>query len=168
MNIVSNKFFSFAWIAALLSGCSPQQASFASDKNLPAQIKAEQPHENAYKSSDFVAAPTIPQHPGMDRYVGKWTSHKSVELEIARDARGHYYLSRPSYAGWNYLYNDVHWVGDTLHFQVYTYSDDQASFRYPKHKLLTPTTLVSLPDGNLREDFTAGGDPYMSLLMRIK
>ncbi|WP_339457348.1 hypothetical protein [Pseudomonas sp. EA_65y_Pfl1_P120] len=131
-------------------------------------LKAEQARIAPYKASDFVAAPTIPKHPSIDRYVGTWGSDNVMMVTIARDASGGFYLSTPSDKNWHYLYNNVHWVGDVLHFQRYTYSDSEASFRSPKHRLQTPTSLEPMPDGSLREDFILNGDPYMSTLTRMK
>lgn len=132
------------------------------------ELKSEQARIAPYKASDFVAAPAIPEHPGMDRYVGTWGSDNVLMVSIARDASGSFYLSTPSDKNWHYLYNNVHWVGDVLHFQRYTYSDNEASFRSPKHRLQTPTSLELMPDGSLREDFMLNGDPYMSTLTRMK
>ncbi|MGK9416982.1 hypothetical protein ACSSUR_12645 [Pseudomonas cedrina] len=131
-------------------------------------LKAERARNTPYKDSDFVAAPSIPDHPGMDRYIGTWGSDNVVTVKIARDAHGGFYLSMPSDKNWHYLYNNVHWVGDVLHFQRYTYSDNEASFPHPRHKLQTPTSLEPIPGGSLREDFILNGDPYMSILRRMK
>lgn len=132
------------------------------------QLKAEQARITPYKADDFVAAPTIPAHPNIDRYVGKWSSSNFVMYEIARDVNGVFYLNTPSDKKWHYLYNDVHWVGDALHFQRYTYSDHEQAFRLPKHKLLTPTVLEPMLDGRMREDFIMNDEPYMSFLQRMK
>ncbi|MBY8946919.1 hypothetical protein J1G35_13705 [Pseudomonas sp. SH10-3B] len=132
------------------------------------QLKAEQARMTPYKASDFIADPTIPAHPDMDRYVGKWSSSNFVMYEIARDVNGGFYLTTPRDKNWHYLYNDVHWVGNALHFQLYTYSDHEEAFRLPKHKLLIPTSLEPMLDGRMREDFILNGDPYMSFLKRMK
>lgn len=131
-------------------------------------LKAEQARIRPYAASDFVAAPAIPEHPGMERYAGTWGSDNVLMVTIARDASGGLYLSTPSDQNWHYLYNDVRWVGDVLHFQRYTYSDNEAMFRSPKHRLQTPTSLEPMPNGRLREDFILNGDPYMSTLTRMK
>ncbi|WP_226455846.1 hypothetical protein [Pseudomonas sp. AF03-9] len=132
------------------------------------ELKAEKARNTPYASSDFVAAPAIPEHPGMERYLGTWGSNNVAVVEILRDAADGFYLSMPGDGTWHYLYNDVHWVGDELHFQSYTYSDNSASFPSPKHKQRIPTSLTPMSDGILRQNFTLFGDPYLGILTRMK
>lgn len=131
-------------------------------------LKAEQARNTPYASSDFVAAPTIPEHPGMERYLGKWGSNNVAVVEIQRDDNGGLYLSMPGDGTWHHLSNDVHWIGDELHFQSYTYSDHSASFPSPKHKQQIPTSLTPMSDGVMRHNFTLFGDPYLGFLTRMK
>ncbi|MBJ7263310.1 MAG: hypothetical protein JHC61_06035 [Burkholderiaceae bacterium] len=97
--------------------------------------KAETARRTPYQKSDFVPAPAIPAHEGMDRYVGTWKDKGFVLLTIVRGPEDNYYLYKASDdEDWNYLYNDVHWVGDALHFQSYTYSAKQELFPFSLHK----------------------------------
>lgn len=135
---------------------------------LSPQAAAEQARQSPYQASDFVAAPQLPAHPRMERYLGKWAIGDVVELEIRRDAQGNAYLYHPSTENWHYLYNDVRWTGDALHFQSYSYSDKPELFSHPNHKSPTQVILQPLPDGKLRYMLMIGGEMYEQSLTRVQ
>lgn len=135
---------------------------------LSPKAAAEQARQSPYQASDFVAAPQIPAHPRMERYLGQWAVGDAMELEIRRDPQGHAYLYNASTRNWHYLYNDVRWVGDALHFQSYSYSDKPELFSHPNHKSPTPVILQPTADGKLRYMLMIGGQMYEQLLTRLK
>lgn len=135
---------------------------------LSPKAAAEQARQSPYQASDFVAAPQLPAHPRMERYLGKWTVGNIVELEIRRDPQGGAYLYHPSTENWHYLYNDVRWMGDALHFQSYSYSDKPELFSQPNHKSPTQVILQPMPDGKLRYLLTVEGRVFEEMLTRAK
>lgn len=131
------------------------------------ELANERVRQTPYQRSDFIPAPSVPAHPDLQRYVGQWTSHKSVDLQIIQQPDGQVVLSSPSLGDWNALYNDVHWEGDQLHFQKFTYTDKPHMYVAPGHKALEASILRAMPDGTLRLSFVLNGDPYISILKRI-
>ncbi len=112
---------------------------------------AEVARRTPFKAGDFVPAPRIPAHSGMQRYIGKWTDDKGeLQVEVVMDPSGSAYLYMAPSKNWNTLYNDVNWVGDELHFQSYAYSDLPRLYSHPFHKSRTPSILQPTPDGKLR------------------
>lgn len=135
---------------------------------LPSGAAAEQARQSPYQASDFVAAPQLPAHPRMERYLGTWAIGDVVELEIRRDPQGKAYLYHASNPNWHYLYNDVRWIGDALHFQSYSYSDKPELFSHPSHKSPTQVILQPTPDGKLRYLLTIEGRVFEETLTRTK
>jgi hypothetical protein len=133
-----------------------------------ANLNSEKKRNTPYKKGSFVESPILPTHPGMDRYVGKWAANKYIEFEISKDASGKYFISAPIKSSWHYMYNNVHWTGDSLGFNVYTYSDDENLFLYPKHKLETPNVITLISDDVMQQQFILNGDPYLGTLTKIK
>lgn len=115
--------------------------------------------ETAFKPDEFIAAPAIPAHQDLAKYVGKWQNEKNVtQLEIVKDKKGQFTLFHADSENWRYLFNDVHWVGDTLHFQSYAYSEKPELFTYPYHKSQTPEQIRLLPNGKLHVTFDIDGE----------
>ena len=129
--------------------------------------KAEAARRTAYQPSDFIPAPAIPAHAGMDRYVGTWLNEtKNVQLQILLDIKGTPYLSLPNSENWSYLFNDVRWEGDVLHYQSFAYSKKPDLFRHLYHKSNTPMTIELTADGKLRMGYVVGAKHFESVLER--
>ena len=109
--------------------------------------------QSAYVPSDFVAAPALPAHANLDRYLGKWALDGELQIEIVSTADGGAQLYMTPSENWNHLYNDVHWEGDALHYQSYAYSDKPELFRHPYHKTQTRTIITPMADGTLQHSF---------------
>ncbi|WER45137.1 hypothetical protein CupriaWKF_12550 [Cupriavidus sp. WKF15] len=114
-----------------------------------------------YASSDFVPNPTIPPHPDMERYVGRWANEKGqVQIEVQRVSDGSYQLKLAN-DNWTYLYNSVHWKDDELHFTSFAYANRSDLFGHPFHKSSNKGFLVPLPDGrSIKFAFFIGGKKY--------
>ena len=120
-----------------------------------------------FKASDFIQNPKIPAHSNMQQYIGKWANNKGVvQIEIVMDSSGSAYLYNAPNENWNYLYNNVHWVGNELHFQSYAYSDRQSLYSHPYHKSQHQNILQLDPDGKLHESSFIGENRYESVLSR--
>lgn len=104
--------------------------------------------KTAYTESNFVPAPTIPEHPDLAKYIGKWQENGATQLEILRGKDGKAYLYQDS-ENWKQLFNNVRWVKNELHFQNYAYSEKPELFDHPYHKSLIPTVIRLLPNGKL-------------------
>lgn len=129
--------------------------------------KAEAARRTAYHPSDFTPAPAIPEHVGMERYIGKWVNEKGgVEVQILRDSEGKTYLSWSDNENWQYLYNNVRWEGDVLHYQSFAYSEKQSMYRHPYHKTSTPMNLEPAAGGKLLNTYVISGKRYEQLLQR--
>lgn len=129
--------------------------------------KAEAARRTAYQPADFIPASAIPAHAGMERYVGTWLDEKkNVEMQILLDSKGMPYLSLPSSENWSYLFNDVRWEGDVLHYQSFAYSKKPDLFRHPYHKSNTPITVQPTADGKLRRAYVIGAKRFESVLER--
>lgn len=129
--------------------------------------KAEAARRTAYQLEDFIPAPAIPAHAGMERYIATWINEENnEELQILLDAKGLPYLNLPSSENWSYLFNDVRWEGEVLHYQSFAYSPKQDLFRHPFHKTNTPMTVVPTADGKLLRTYVIGGKHFESLLKR--
>ncbi|AZL73443.1 hypothetical protein EI693_10235 [Pseudomonas oryziphila] len=129
--------------------------------------KTEAARRTAYQPADFIPAPAIPPHAGMERYVGTWLNKKkNEELQILLDTKGTPYLSLPSSENWSYLFNDVRWEGDVLHYQSFAYSKKPDLFRHPYHKTNTPITVEPTADGKLLSAYVIGAKRFESVLER--
>lgn len=128
---------------------------------------AETARQTPFKSGDFMPDPVIPKHAGIERYIGNWTDDKGeLQVEVVMDPNGSTYLYMASSKNWNYLYNDVHWVGDELHFQSYAYSDLPHLYRHPYHKSQTESILQPTTDGKLRYSIFIEKLRYEFMLIR--
>lgn len=111
----------------------------------------------AYAPGDFVPAPMVPTHKDIDRYIGKWADGNGrIEIEVVRDPSGYVYLYHAADKNWNYLYNDVRWVGDVLFFQGYGYSDKPELFGHSFHKSPTAMSLQLTAEGKMRNSILGG------------
>ncbi|MBD8576027.1 hypothetical protein IFU04_17440 [Pseudomonas syringae] len=128
----------------------------------------ERARRTPYLADDFVPAPGIPAHPGMDRYVGKWAgAENQMLLEIVRDPAGGHHLVNTGDENWHHLFNDVNWVGDELHFQSFAYSDNPRLFRHPFHKSHNAIVLQPTPDDRLRYTFFVDGERVSEVMTRM-
>ncbi|WP_194791904.1 hypothetical protein [Pseudomonas sp. UFMG81] len=136
--------------------------------NLYPDAKAEAARRTEYQTQDFVPAPTIPAHAGMERYIGNWVSMKQGQrqVQIMKGADGQPYLSLPDSENWRYLFNDVRWEGDVLHYQGFAYSPKPSLYRHPYHKSNMPMTLAPAADGKLLSTFEISGKRYEYILQR--
>lgn len=124
--------------------------------------------QSAYSPSDFVGAPSIPAHAGMQRYIGAWANDKGdVQIRVARDASGNPYLFMPDNENWRSLYNNVRWQGDSLLFNSYAYSEKPSLYRHPYHKSNTPMSLEPVADGKALLSYTIDGKRFESALTRV-
>ncbi|HBP6459287.1 TPA: hypothetical protein L6B08_08430 [Pseudomonas aeruginosa] len=117
---------------------------------------AERGRLTPYRSGDFLPAPAIPPHVGLERYIGRWANDDGVQLEVLRDSDGGARLYMADSDNWRHLYNDVRWVGDELHFRSYAYTEKPALFSHPYHKTSTATILRPLADGTMQMSFFIG------------
>lgn len=131
--------------------------------------KAEAARRTAYRADDFVPAPVIPAHAGMERYTGNWVSDKGfTQVRIQPGADGQLYLSLPSSEDWTYLFNEVRWEGDVLHYQSFAYTEKPTGYRHPYHKSKTPMTLAPAADGTLLSTYVIGSKRFEQTLRRAK
>lgn len=114
--------------------------------------------ESAFKKSDFIPAPDIPAHKDRQKYIGKWQSKNVTQLEIVQGKNGNVYLYHAPSENWNHLFNAVHWVDNSLHFNSYAYSDKPELFAHPYHKDLIPNEILVLPNDKLRVTIDLDGD----------
>lgn len=129
--------------------------------------KAEAARRTAYHPDDFIPAPAVPEHAGLERYIGKWVNKEDGgEVQILRDTEGKPYLSLSGNENWRYLFNNVRWEGDILHYQSFAYSEKQSLYRHPYHKTITPITLEPVAGGKLLRTYVIGGKRYEGLLQR--
>ena len=110
--------------------------------------------KTGYQPTDFVASPTIPAHPQLSRFEGKWVNTKaSEEIEVVKDSDGNYFLKTDSSENWNFLYNTVHWSGDELRFRKYSYSDKESLFDHSFHKFRVNTSLSLTSDTTMKQSY---------------
>lgn len=129
--------------------------------------KEEAARRTRYQASDFVAAPVIPAHAGMERYQGDWKGDKGfTQVQVRRAADGQWTLSQDSSENWTYLFNDVHWEGEVLHYQSFAYSEKPSLYSHPYHKTNTPMTLEPASGGRLLNTYVVGGKRFEQLLHR--
>ncbi|MCW2481428.1 hypothetical protein [Candidatus Symbiopectobacterium sp. NZEC135] len=114
--------------------------------------------KTAFKPGDFIAAPAIPEHKDLEKFVGKWQLKKATQLEIVKDKQGRFTLFQAADDNWRYLFNNVHWVGDELNFNSYAYSEKPKLFDHPFHKSQIPTQIRLLPDDKMRMTIDIDGD----------
>ena len=95
-----------------------------------------------YKPNDFIENPWIPPHDDISRYEGRWADENAVQIAIKKE-NGKYKIYNDSSENWNYLYNNIHWENDELHFSSFAYSDKPELFTHHYHRtkgemILTP------------------------------
>lgn len=135
--------------------------------DLYSNAKAEAARRTAYHPDDFTPAPAIPEHAGIERYLGKWENKEDGgTIQVLRDTKGKPYLSLPAHENWRYLFNNVRWEGEILHYQSFAYSEKQSLYRHPYHKTKTPMTLEPVAGGKLLRAYVIGGKRYEQLLQR--
>ena len=130
--------------------------------------QADESKQSAFKASDFVAAPTIPAHANIERYMGRWVDENGqLQLEVIRDSSGRTKLHHASDKNWHYLFNDVNWQGDELHYQSYAYSDQPRLFSHPFHKSQHRSILSPRGEaGKIQYSFFIGQKRFDYILMR--
>lgn len=70
---------------------------------------------------------------------------------------------------WNYLYNDVRWEGDELHYQNFAYSTKPSLFTHPFHKSMHRSILAPLEDANrIKHSFFIGNKRFDSILIKVE
>lgn len=127
----------------------------------------ETSRRTAYQPEDFVADPTIPEHAGMQRYIGKWESNGGgMQIQILRDSEGKTYLSSPSNENWHFLFNNVRWEGEVLKYQSFAYSDRQRLYRHPFHKSNHAMSVELTAEGKLLLTYIIKDKRYEEVLQR--
>jgi len=127
-------------------------------------------NKGAYEPSNFKPAPQIPENANISAYVGKWAnSDGNVQIAIKKDVKGEHILYNPSNKYWHYLYNDVQWKSDALHYQAFAYSDDKSLFSHAFHKLPIPSILEAMaPEGKMKYRFFINGKSSEYILNRLE
>lgn len=118
----------------------------------------EKPPQTAFKADDFIANPVIPDHPNVEKYLGKWQHKNVTQLEIVKNKRGQFILYQATDENWHYLFNDVHWQDNSLFFDSYAYSEKPDLFDHPFHKSLIPHQITLLANGKLSVIIDLDGD----------
>lgn len=122
-----------------------------------------------FRVSDFVASPDVPESPYVDQYVGRWADSEGVvQFEVVKDARNRTKLSRSSSENWHYLYNDLSWSGNELHFQSFAYSEKEDLFKHPYHKSKTRMILAPMAGVNkLKHSFFISDRRFDVVLIKV-
>lgn len=127
--------------------------------------------DNSFKTDEFNESPIIPVNTNISRYIGKWADQKNkvVQIEIRMDPAGNAVLFHESNENWNYLYNDVRWEGDELHYQNFAYSTKPSLFTHPFHKSMHRSILAPLEDANrIKRSFFIGNKRFDSILIKVE
>lgn len=126
--------------------------------------------QTPYQPSDFVAAPAIPAHANLDRYVGRWaTEDGEIQVEVVKDAAGNARLHHEPSDNWRHLFNQVNWAGAELHYQSFAYSEKQSLFTHPYHKSMHPSILKPTDDPEqLKYSFFIGTKRFDYVLNRVR
>lgn len=130
--------------------------------------QVDESKQSAFKASDFVAAPYIPAHADIERYMGRWVNENGeLQFEVIKDSSGRAKLHHASDKNWHYLFNDVNWQGDELHYQSFAYSDQPRLFSHPFHKSQHRSILSPQAEaGKIRYSFFIGQKRFDYILMR--
>ncbi|MDE1463714.1 hypothetical protein [Spartinivicinus poritis] len=134
-------------------------------------FKWKEPSETkkgAFDGKEFIHKPIIPIRPDIDRYIGAWANDKGeIQITIIKDADGNIKLHLESDKNWNYLYNNVSWVGNELHYQSFAYSDKKDLFTHPYHKSRMKTIITPVSDYNkIKYSFFIDSSRYDYILTR--
>lgn len=121
-----------------------------------------QSKKTAFIESDFIQSPWIPENAFMARYVGAWADEQgNVQIEVKLDPNGKYKIFHENNENWNYLYNDVHWLKQELHFRSFAYSNKIDLFDHPYHKSSGQKILAPVDDLNkIKYSFFIDGNRY--------
>ncbi|MBH3341377.1 hypothetical protein I5L51_19870 [Pseudomonas mendocina] len=132
--------------------------------------QVDESKQSAFKASDFVAAPVIPAHADIERYMGRWVDENGeVQVEVIRDSSGRPKLHHASDKNWHYLFNGVNWQGDELHYQSFAYSDQPRLFSHSYHKSQHRSILSPQAEtGKIRYSFFIGQKRFDYILMRAR
>lgn len=116
----------------------------------------------AYKESDFIHAPWIPENKNILRYVGKWANEKDVvQIQVKRDADGRYMVFLENNENWTHLYNEVRWSDSGLQFESFAYSTRAELYDHPYHKSKQAVILAEVNDLNkIKWSFFIRGQRY--------
>lgn len=111
------------------------------------ESKDEQLKNTAFKESDFIHAPWIPEAQNILRYVGKWADEKGlVHIEVKLHSDGRYMLFLDKDENWNYLFNQVRWSDSNLLYQQFVYSNKPELYDHSLHKFNYGVVLSPVGD----------------------
>ena len=116
----------------------------------------------AYRESDFIHAPWIPENKNILRYVGKWANEKGiVQIQVKLDSDGRYMVFQENSENWTHLYNEVRWTDLGLQFQSFAYSTRADLYDHPYRKSKQAVILAEVNDLNeIKWSFFIRGQRY--------
>lgn len=122
-----------------------------------------------FKGSEFISNPFVPDNANIERYIGRWADkNRNVVIEIGRDQNGYIKLHSMSSENWNYLYNDVFWLDDELHYKSYSYSNKSSLFNHAHHKSTIQNLLTPVEDiTKIKHSFFIGKKRFDYLLTKL-
>lgn len=153
-----NDDFSVSLLYAKVSDITPLCGLYTGEVNPPPKT--------AYQPADFIPDPVIPPHPELSRFEGKWMYDNVVQIEVTKNSDGNFMLKLDSNQNWNHLYNQVHWVGDELHFKSYAYSDKESLYEHPYHKSRSDSILRLTSDTTMTHSHIIGKERYDTELIK--
>ena len=153
-----NDDFSVSLLYAKVSDIAPLCGLYTGEVNPPPKT--------AYQAADFIPDPVIPPHPELSRFEGKWMYDNVVQIEVTKNRDGNFMLKLDSNQNWNHLYNQVHWVGDELHFKSYAYSDKESLYEHPYHKSRSDSILRLTSDTTMTHSHIIGKERYDTELIK--
>ncbi|QBH98405.1 hypothetical protein EKN56_19605 [Limnobaculum zhutongyuii] len=119
------------------------------------------PPKTEYKESDFIPSPMIPSDKNINDYIGKWANNEGVtQIEISQNENGHAYLKTDSNENWTFLYNNVHWVNNELHYESYAYSKKETLYEHPFHKSQHSSIIKIISNNKMLYSFFIGKERY--------
>jgi len=127
--------------------------------------------DNSFSSNDFKGNPTIPVNANTDRYVGKWADIKTkvIQVEVKKDSAGNAIIFNEGNENWNFLFNDVRWVGDELHYKSFAYSTKPSLFTHPFHKSVHQAILAPFGDvDKIKHSYFIGGKRFDNVLIKTE
>lgn len=131
------------------------------------ELSKDKPKKGRHKEDDFISASLIPENSGIERFIAQWVNKKNErQIEIAQDDQGQIYLKNDSGENWHYLYNNVRWINNELHYTSYAYSDKEELFDHPYHKAIHQNIIQFISDDEILYSFFIHENRYDIVLFR--